>query len=55
MKKIILCLVSMIKSLFCCKKCAQKRVLEKIDIVKPMKKKRGPAGKKSKGKKKCQK
>lgn len=47
MKKMILWLVSMVKSLFWRKKVSQKRVLEKIHIDNKFKKKRLPATKKT--------
>ena len=40
-------MIKWLKSLFCRKKCVQKKVLEKVAIVKPIRKKQG--------KKKCQK
>ena len=54
MKKLILGLYMLVKSLLPCKKPIEKRVLEKINISKPIKKKRYVASKKQ-GKKKCQK
>lgn len=47
-------MIKWIKSLFCGKKPAQKKVLEKINISKPFKKKRNVVAKKQ-GKRKCQK
>ena len=47
-------MIKWLKSLFCRKKCVQKRVLEKVNIVKPIKKKHYSKAKKQE-KKKCQK
>lgn len=54
MKKWILAIWSLIKSILPQEKPVQKRVLEKVVIVRPMKKKHYSASKKQ-GKKKCQK
>lgn len=47
-------MIKWLKSLFCRKKSADKKVLEKINISKPIRKKQRVASKKQ-GKKKCQK
>lgn len=48
-------MIKWLKRLFHREKCSSKRVLEKIDIVKPIRKKHRPTAKNHKGKKKCQK
>lgn len=55
MKKIILALLNILKSLIPCEKPKQKAVLEKVCINKPFKKKNASSRKKTAKGKKCQK